>query len=178
MNDVLYPYLLSLGANLGDRQRQLRDAVAALGHLPTTEVLAVSDIYETDPVELLAQPPFLNLAVHLVSGYDPHAMLGEILRIEADLGRQRAVRYGPRTIDIDILLSDDRVIVDDPQLIIPHPRMHQRAFVLVPLVQIASTALHPTWRRSIAELQELVDGKEGVRWYSTFLRNACGPTES
>jgi len=126
---------LSLGSNLGERAAALRAARAALAALPGTTVVAASHVYETAPQDLTDQPPFLNQVVCLDTALRPRELLAAAQRIEAAAGRVRAVRFGPRTLDVDILLLEG-VESDDPELTLPHPRLWQRAFVLVPLAEL------------------------------------------
>lgn len=123
---------LGLGSNLGDRERHLRDAVAAL-----PDVVALSPIYETDPVGgPSAQGRYLNAVVELDTDLSPHELLEVCQRLEAAAGRVRSERWGPRTLDVDVLLVGE-LTVDDPALTVPHPRMWERAFVLMPLADLA-----------------------------------------
>ena len=122
---------LGLGSNVGDRQRYLTDAVESL-----TGVVAVSPLYETDPVGGPDQDPFLNVVVELASALTPRQLLGVAHRLESAAGRVRGERWGPRTLDVDVLLVGD-LIVDEPDLVVPHPRMWQRRFVLAPLADLA-----------------------------------------
>jgi 2-amino-4-hydroxy-6-hydroxymethyldihydropteridine diphosphokinase len=126
---------VSLGSNLGDREGFLRAARDALSALPGTTVVAASSIYETAPQERRHQAAFLNQVLCLDTALQPLDLLHECQRIERDHGRTRELRFGPRTLDIDILLFQD-VESDDPELTLPHPRMVKRAFVLVPLGEI------------------------------------------
>lgn len=130
---------LSLGTNQGDRLALLRTAVARLAALGP---VVTSSCYETAPVGLTDQPDFWNIAVRLETALAPHDLLEATQRIEAELGRTRTVRWGPRTMDIDILLYD-HVVLDTPALTIPHPRLHERAFVLVPLLELWPAAALP-----------------------------------
>ena len=132
--------LLGLGSNLGDRRRILRDAIDSL-----PGVVAVSGLYETDPVGgPPGQEPYLNLVVAIDSDLSSRRLLGLCHRIESAAGRVRGERWGPRTLDIDILWIDGET-VDEPDLSIPHPRMFQRRFVLVPLNDVAPDLLPPGW---------------------------------
>ena len=122
---------LGLGSNLGDRWAHLRAAVAGL-----PDVVRVSSVYETDPVGGPEQGPYLNLVVELDTELSARALLAVARRLEEGAGRVRAERWGPRTLDVDVLLVDD-VVIDEPDLQVPHPRMWGRAFVLVPLAEVA-----------------------------------------
>ena len=129
---------LALGSNLGDRWAHLRAAVDGL-----PDVVAVSDVYETDPVGGPAgQPPYLNAVVELDTDLSPRELLEVAGRLEAEAGRVRAVRWGPRTLDVDLLLVGD-LVVDEPDLQVPHPRLRERAFVLVPLADLAPDLAGP-----------------------------------
>ena len=153
---------LGLGSNLGDRQANLERALDALsGFGPVRR----SMLYETDAVGLSGAPPFLNGAAGLVTELEPAGLLAEIGRIEVELGRDVVHRQGSRPIDIDLLLYGDSVIAT-AELTVPHPRMHERAFVLVPLAELAPEAVHPVTGRSVSELLALVS-TDGVRpWFS------------
>jgi 2-amino-4-hydroxy-6-hydroxymethyldihydropteridine diphosphokinase len=126
---------VSLGSNLGDRPGFLAAARAGLAALPGTTVVAASRVYETAPQNVTDQPPFLNQVLCLETGLDPKALLRACRQLEQRAGRVRSRRFGPRTLDVDILLFQD-VETDDPELTLPHPRMTRRAFVLVPLAEI------------------------------------------
>ena len=152
---------LSLGSNVGDRQANLETAIARLDKLG--EVKAVSSFYETEPVEFAAQPWFFNCAVALETEMMPRSLLGRVLGIERAMGRSRLQPKGPRTIDIDILLVSNSV-VDTRDLIIPHPALHERRFVLEPLSEIAGSVRHPVFKRTIRELRDaLPHGAGAVR---------------
>jgi len=131
---------LSLGSNLGDRRENLRQAVAGL-----PDVVAVSAVYETEPVGgPSGQPPYLNVVVELRTTRGPRALLGLGQDLEAAAGRVRAERWGPRTLDVDVLLVGDQQ-VDEPDLVVPHPRMNERRFVLAPLADIAPDVVPAGW---------------------------------
>jgi 2-amino-4-hydroxy-6-hydroxymethyldihydropteridine diphosphokinase len=126
---------LSLGSNLGDRVATLAAAREALAALPATSVVAASHLYETAPQDREDQPDFLNQVVCVDTALEPYDLLHECQRIEHEHGRTRELRFGPRTLDVDILLVQD-VESRDPELTLPHPRMLRRAFVLVPLAEV------------------------------------------
>lgn len=126
---------LSLGSNMGDRFEMLRQAVAQLVEHPAVTVTRISSLYETDPVGYTDQEPFLNMVVQLETELTALALLDVCQKIEQNLNRKRLVRWGPRTIDLDILLyNQDRI--ETARLTVPHPRMNERAFVLIPLLEI------------------------------------------
>lgn len=146
--------LIAFGGNLGDVDENLRRAVEAVAGLPGTRLRRVSSLYRTAPVGVLDQPSFVNGALAVDTTLDPEALLEHLLAIERDLGRTREVRWGPRTVDLDLILWGDRQVAT-PSLEIPHPRMAERGFVLVPLAEIAPDAVHPGSRKTVREL--LVD---------------------
>ena len=121
---------VGVGANLGDREATIRAALAAL-----PGVVGVSRLRETDPVGVVDQPPFLNGAAALETDFSPRELLGALLAVERELGRERRERWGPRTIDLDLLLYGDETI-DEPGLTVPHPRLHERRFALEPLLDL------------------------------------------
>lgn len=131
---------IGLGSNLGDRQATLRAAVWRLSEYG--RIVAVSSLYETEPVGFRDQPWFLNAVVALETDLGPRELLAMLLAIERDFGRERTFRNAPRTLDLDLLLYD-RLIEQSEDLTVPHPRLHERAFVLVPLAEIASDEVHP-----------------------------------
>jgi 2-amino-4-hydroxy-6-hydroxymethyldihydropteridine diphosphokinase len=149
---------VALGSNLGDRQAMLEQALAALRRDPGTAVLRVSPVYETRPVGgPPGQGPYLNAVAEVRTTLEPHDLLAVLLRIEAGLGRVRLERDAPRTIDLDLLLHGDHIL-DEPDLVVPHPRMHQRLFVLRPLADLVPGLLHPVQQRTIAELLAELEG--------------------
>lgn len=127
---------LGLGTNLGDREANLSRALELLAATPGVRVRRASAIYETEPVGPREQPRFLNQVVEVETELAPRALLARLLRIEAALGRARRERWGPRTMDMDILLYDD-LVLETPGLTLPHPRLTERAFALVPLAELA-----------------------------------------
>ncbi|MBS3985575.1 MAG: 2-amino-4-hydroxy-6-hydroxymethyldihydropteridine diphosphokinase [Selenomonadales bacterium] len=150
---------LSLGSNLGDRARMLSFAVEALAATPGIMVRQVAAVRETDPVGYLEQGKFLNTVVEIDTTLSPRELLLAVQRIEEAAGRVRDIRFGPRTLDIDILLYGNKVISEEG-LVIPHPRMREREFVLVPFIEIAPHAIVPPDNITIEELCARVLGKE------------------
>lgn len=156
--------ILSLGSNLGDRVRYLERALEQLRR--ELKIERVSSIYETRPVGTADQPWFLNLVCYAFTQMDPHTLLGFIQAIESALGRRRSgERFAPRTLDIDIVAFENRVM-EESALEIPHPRMHERAFVLEPLAEIAPEWLHPVEDKTAAELLEGLADDDAVRIYA------------
>jgi len=153
---------VSLGSNLGDRGGNLLLAVRGMMEAALC-VTRLSSIYETEPVSEIEQTPFLNMVAEVGSPLPTaEQMMARLLRIEFLLGRTRDVKDGPRTIDLDLLLYAD--VENDTEFVtLPHPRMHKRRFVLEPLVEIASHVVHPTLRRTAAELLESLDDEATVR---------------
>jgi 2-amino-4-hydroxy-6-hydroxymethyldihydropteridine diphosphokinase len=142
---------ISIGSNIGDRAANIRNAIKALERV--VKIVAVSSLYETEPVEFTEQPWFLNCAVRLETALDPHELIDSLLSIEQEMGRHRQHIKGPRNIDLDILLYGN-LVLNDATLTIPHPAMQQRRFVLEPLAEIAPEIIHPVLRRTIRELHD------------------------
>jgi len=152
---------LSLGSNVGDREENLRAAIAALGEAGV-RVTCVSSFYETEPVDLLEQTWFLNCAVEGETEVPALELMRALRGIELRMGSKKLVAKGPRLIDMDILLYGSETI-DTPELQVPHPRMHLRRFVLVPLVEIAAEALHPGLKKNVKQLLEETPDRSMVR---------------
>jgi len=167
---------IGLGSNVGDRIGHLEEAIRRIGNLPDTEVESVSSAYDTAPIGRTDQPRFLNAVVRVRTGLSPRELLGELLRIERELGRERKERWGPRTVDLDLLLYDDRVI-SEPGLQVPHPRLHERAFVLVPLEELDPRLVHPVLGKTVRELSEEVRGQDVMKVGRIGDRKAKGHLE-
>jgi 2-amino-4-hydroxy-6-hydroxymethyldihydropteridine diphosphokinase len=146
MDHIVY---IALGSNLGNRLSNLKNAIS--NFTPQMDVKKKSPVYETPPWGYADQPAFLNQVVMVETYLEPEDLLGHLKRLETVLGREPSFQNGPRLIDLDILFYDD-IIVDSPPLVIPHPRLHQRAFVLVPLNDIAPDLVHPLFAKSISEM--------------------------
>jgi 2-amino-4-hydroxy-6-hydroxymethyldihydropteridine diphosphokinase len=142
---------LGLGSNIGDRIANLREALFRLSRLPGVRVVRSSPVYESEPWGYADQADFLNAAVELLAPADPSALFRALKAIEHEMGRIPAERNHPRVIDLDILLAGDRVLTTE-ELAIPHPRMIERRFVLLPLCDIAPHLVHPVLRRPVVEL--------------------------
>jgi 2-amino-4-hydroxy-6-hydroxymethyldihydropteridine diphosphokinase len=141
---------LSLGSNIGDREAQLATAIESLQELGI-RVVRRSSIYETEPQDFAGQPWFLNMVLEVETDYAPALLLSRIQQIEKQMGRQREIPKGPRTVDIDILFYGDAVI-ESAEMQIPHPRLTQRRFVLEPLAELAPDLRHPVLGKRIGEL--------------------------
>lgn len=153
---------LSAGSNMGDREAYLREAAIRLNSLPGTELDRLSSIYETDPVGFEDQAPFLNMVFRFRTSLGAEALLEACLGIEAEIGRVRTVRWGPRVCDLDILLFNDENM-ETEKLTVPHPRMHERAFVLVPLLE-TDPGMLDTLKKRFPGFPE-VDLEDGIRLY-------------
>jgi len=151
---------IALGSNLGDSQTIVQEAIATLNRIPGITVDRASHLYRTAPLGP-PQPDYLNACVLVSTYFLPEMLLDILLQVEAQFGRIRRERWGPRRLDLDLLLYDDW-IVNSPTLQVPHPRMHERAFVLVPLAEIASGWVNPVQGRAIADLLQAVD-TTGIR---------------
>jgi 2-amino-4-hydroxy-6-hydroxymethyldihydropteridine diphosphokinase len=165
---------LSMGSNMGDREACLRAGLNALtdaGVIPTR----VSPVYETEPVGCVDSGWYLNIAAEVETALSPEDLLRRCQEIEASLGRMRRYRNAPRTLDIDILLMGD-VILSQPSLTIPHPRMTGRRFVLEPLADIAPDALHPVLKKPVSELLLLCEDVSSVFRYNHGVVDRCPNT--
>ncbi|HYK74911.1 MAG TPA: 2-amino-4-hydroxy-6-hydroxymethyldihydropteridine diphosphokinase [Pseudoneobacillus sp.] len=166
---------IALGSNIEDRLFHLDGAIRRLNQHQHIKLVNVSSVYETDPVGYTDQSTFLNMVISVITDLSPEELLTECMKIETELGRKREIKWGPRTIDLDILLYNQENI-ETERLIVPHPRMQERAFVLIPLLEIASDLSAP-WLGDInlVELQE----KEGVRlWKRRNGEDAFAPIEN
>lgn len=157
---------IALGSNIGNREKYLSDAVEYISQMPDTKVIRISNIYETEPVGNIEQGRFLNMAACIVTGLGPLELLQKLQYIENALGRERTVHWGPRTIDLDILLFGD-LNLKLSQLTIPHPRMFKRAFVLIPLEEILGSK--DIMGMNVNELVSKCSDKDGVKHYGVVV---------
>lgn len=148
---------LGLGSNLGEREENLRRARELL-NAAGIKILRESSLYETEPQDVTHQPWFLNQVVEAETSLFPMQLLSRVLKIEKELGRRRVIEKGPRTLDIDILLYH-RFVIDSPVLVVPHPRMHERRFVLAPMAELAPDLRHPVTRQTMRELLGRIKGQ-------------------
>jgi 2-amino-4-hydroxy-6-hydroxymethyldihydropteridine diphosphokinase len=151
---------LGLGSNMGERELLLQQAVNLLHQSPSVEVIRCSNIYETDPVGFVDQSLFLNMVIAVKTTLSPHELFAVMVKVEKNLGRTRHVRWGPRTIDVDLLMYED-VKLTTADLVIPHSRMHERGFVLIPLLEIIDRGQVEDLESAKSSLEKL-DGKDGV----------------
>ncbi|TVQ56398.1 MAG: 2-amino-4-hydroxy-6-hydroxymethyldihydropteridine diphosphokinase [Phycisphaerales bacterium] len=154
---------IALGSNLGDRAANLRGAVEALNQHEAIEVLRVSDFLETEPMGAPGQGPYLNAAMKAVTALEPRELLEVCLAIERQFGRIRdqEIRWGPRTLDLDLLLYGEQII-DEPGLTVPHPHLHERRFVLEPLMMIGPELVHPIRNETVAEMWSRLTDRSGA----------------
>jgi 2-amino-4-hydroxy-6-hydroxymethyldihydropteridine diphosphokinase len=158
MNHTVY---IAFGTNLGDRLANLRAAIESMP--PEIHVLAESNVYETPPWGYENQPAFLNMVLKAETDLEPALLLNHLKLLEVELGREQSFHWGPRLIDLDILFYDD-LVLDSPPLVIPHPRLHERAFVLVPLADVAPDLIHPVLDLPVHELLVRVNTKSIKRF--------------
>lgn len=153
--------LIAVGSNLGDRIDHLRAGLAAIAGLDGVEITAVSALYETAPVGGPEQQgPYLNAALRIVTTRNAADLLADLHRIEADRNRVRRIRWGPRTLDLDLLVHGN-TIIDTTELHVPHPRQHERRFVLVPVCDVAPDVIHPVLNRRMSDLLADLDVIDG-----------------
>lgn len=160
---------LSLGSNLGDRIGYIQQACSLLGSFDNTKIVATSSFYESEPWQMNSDNWFVNAIVQISTTFTPEELLKECQRIENQLGRKRDAQsgYKDRTIDIDILFYDDKIL-NSNDLVIPHRFFHRRAFVMVPMLEIAEDFVHPLFNKTIEALYEELENPEMVTLYGTL----------
>lgn len=156
--------LISLGSNVGNRRENINKAIDMLAEYKEIQVTEISSYYETEPIGYVDQEKFINAVLSLETSYTPWKLLRLLQNIEQALKRKRSVRWGPRTIDLDIIFFGD-LIIESKDLTVPHPRLTERAFVLIPLVEIMPSYIHPLTQKSLLQhLKELNDDKGVYRF--------------
>lgn len=153
-------YIISIGTNLGDRMDNINRCIDAINLLPYTDVIEQSAVYETEPVGYARQENFYNILLKVDSVFEPNEMLGACLGIEAAFGRMRTVRFGPRIIDIDIIFAEDEKI-ESRNLIVPHPRYHERRFVLEPMLELFPDGI--AYGKNFKAYIDKIDGQEIIQ---------------
>jgi 2-amino-4-hydroxy-6-hydroxymethyldihydropteridine diphosphokinase len=153
---------VGLGSNLGERELQIRRAVDELAKLPRTVLVHVSSLYDTDPVGVVEQPPYLNAVAWLETELAPRELLWNLLLVEQRLGRVRSQKWGPRVIDLDILFYGALVVAED-DLVVPHPEAHRREFVLAPLAELDPDFVHPILDQTVSKLLRRLKSDGAVR---------------
>ncbi|HSQ59816.1 MAG TPA: 2-amino-4-hydroxy-6-hydroxymethyldihydropteridine diphosphokinase [Acidobacteriota bacterium] len=153
---------VGLGSNLGERELQIRRAVDELAKIPRTTLVRVSSLYDTDPVGEVEQPAFLNAVAWLETELNPRELLWNLLLIEQRMGRVRAQKWGPRMIDLDLLFHGTTVL-EEADLVVPHPEAHKRAFVLAPLVELDPDFVHPVTNEAVAKTLRRLPPRHAVR---------------
>ena len=155
---------ISFGSNLGNRLKNIKRGLQLVSRNRSITITKKSSLYETEPVGYENQGWFLNGVIEIETFVLPHKLLSLIKKVERIMGRKRRIRWGPREIDLDILLYNQRC-VDTPGLIIPHPRMHERGFVLVPLVEIAPRVIHPIFKKNARQLLAKLADSKSVKYF-------------
>ncbi|CAH0306287.1 2-amino-4-hydroxy-6-hydroxymethyldihydropteridinepyrophosphokinase [Peribacillus sp. Bi96] len=153
---------LSIGSNLGNRLDTFQEAFQLLAENPSIKLVACSSLYETEPIGYTDQDCFLNAVLKVETDLEPEELLHACMQIEQEFGRKREIRWGPRTLDLDILLYNHENI-ETEILSVPHPRMHERAFVIVPLMEVDPDIILPQMHTPLSDLFEQISDKEGVR---------------
>jgi len=153
---------IGLGSNIGNKSENILHALNLLNQNHDIKIIKISSFYETEPIGYEDQDWFINAVAELETYISPKRLLGILLGIEQEMGRKREIKWGPRIIDLDLLLYNE-LCLNKPDLIIPHPRMHERAFVLVPLAEIAENAIHPVFNQSIKEILDRLDSVKAVK---------------
>lgn len=157
---------IGIGSNMGNRVETCRKAIEEIRLFPNTTAIRVSSLYETAPVEVENQAPFINAVAAIHTKLSAHDLFAVCQKAEQKLGRKHTIRYGPRIIDLDILVYGQSVMRTD-LLTLPHPKLHFRRFVLVPLVEIAPKLIHPALHRTMAELLTKLQDNHSVRCLSS-----------
>ncbi|OGP73412.1 MAG: 2-amino-4-hydroxy-6-hydroxymethyldihydropteridine diphosphokinase [Deltaproteobacteria bacterium RBG_16_49_23] len=169
MGHIVY---IGIGSNLGDKIAHCEKAISEILNIDRHRLLSRSSLFKTRPIGYTAQDWFVNGVIKLESDLEPHDLFRALKDVESRLGRAETFRWGPREIDLDILLYDDRIIQTE-NLQIPHPHMHERQFVLIPLVEIEPELIHPVLKKSVQNLLKEAKEDQGVEKLKSFPRSLC-----
>ncbi len=171
--EVCQEVFVGFGSNVGGPVARVREAVARLAQLPRVKVIRVSSLYKTEPVGLEEQDWFVNGVARLESGLGPRELMRGLLAVEKAMGRTRTIQGGPRVIDLDLLLFGD-LVMEEEDLRIPHPRLHERRFVLVPMCEVAPYALHPVLKKEMADILKGLEDTKSVQFLEPWGDDPCG----
>lgn len=170
---VCQEVFVGFGSNVGGPVARVREAVGRLAHLPRIKVIRVSSLYRTEPVGLEEQDWFVNGVARLESGLSPRELMRGLLSVERAMGRTRMIPGGPRVIDLDLLLFGD-LVMGEADLWIPHPRLHERRFVLVPMCEVAPHVLHPVLKKEMADILKDLEDNKSVQFLEPWGDDPCG----
>lgn len=156
-----YPVFIGIGSNIGDAAYNCARGIEGIGEIDGNKIIAISSFYRSEPIGHIEQDWFVNCVIKIKTDLTPHSLLTALHDVEKSFGRKRGIKYGPRVIDLDVLLFDS-LIIDEGEFKIPHPRMHERRFVLEPMSEIDANFIHPVTKKTIKELLTELGGSQKV----------------